>query len=501
MRATGIRNLDRLLGGGLDEGDLILVVGPPGSGKTTLGFQMAFHVAEEGNLAVYVSTLSEPAAQLLRHLRAFAFWKDEAIGQRLFLESVFPVVRQGVDKLREALVSSVRSKGARLLILDGLTTIRDLLPPSVEMRLFVHQLAAALAPLGCTCLVTSSDIPNMRSSTAPEITMCDGVLELAHDDAELCAQRTMRVWKMRGAANLLGRHAFTIASDGIRVHPRFETLPFPAEAVHRSEETGRLSIGNEALDTMMSGGLPRGTATIVAGGPGTGKTLIALQFLTEGAARGEKGVLVCFRDSVDQLVAKARSFHLDLEGALTAGLVRIIRRPPVHLQIDELLLGIWDEVEGIGAGRLAIDSAVELEEAIPAHRRRSVLAFLVESLRRRGATTLLTREISQLVGRELDFSQSPLSILAENVLLLRHAELDSALVRMVTVLKMRDAAHDHSIRRYDIDDAGFRVRPRDGALGATGTNKSQVTGPTDEAPTDSERAAATGSTERSGRRP
>jgi circadian clock protein KaiC len=115
------------------------VVGAPGSGKTTFVFQVAFHAAASGRPVAYVSTLSEPASRLLKHVRTFAFWDERAIGERLFLECLYPVVKAGIGALSQALVETVRSHAARLLIVDGFMMIRELHPRAVELRAFVNE--------------------------------------------------------------------------------------------------------------------------------------------------------------------------------------------------------------------------------------------------------------------------------------------------------------------------------------------------------------------------
>ena len=75
--ATGVPNLDWVLGGGLQRGSLAIVVGPPGSGKTTLAAQIVFSAARSGRRALILTALSEPTSKLVAHLRTFRFFDGD----------------------------------------------------------------------------------------------------------------------------------------------------------------------------------------------------------------------------------------------------------------------------------------------------------------------------------------------------------------------------------------------------------------------------------------
>src|SRR4051812_2133848 len=105
---SGIPNFDRILGGGIPLGDVVLVMGPAGSGKTTLCFQVAFHVASTGKNVAYVSTLSEPPVRLVKHLRSFSFFDEGKLGTSLVLLNIYPKVKEGAEPMLGALVRAVR---------------------------------------------------------------------------------------------------------------------------------------------------------------------------------------------------------------------------------------------------------------------------------------------------------------------------------------------------------------------------------------------------------
>jgi circadian clock protein KaiC len=459
MQKTGIEGLDAVLGGGIPIGDLLFVVGSPGSGKTTLVAQAAFHAARAGQRAVFASTTSEPAARLVKHLRGFSFWNDAAVSRAISFESIFPVAREGTDELVNALVQSVQSRKASLLILDGYCTLRDLHPDSPKQRSFISELASAVAALDCTTLVTSSHVPPEQGPASAEFTMCDGIVQLSEQDTEGRSQRTIRVRKTRGVASLLGAHTLRITTAGLAVYPRIETYTIPVE--HNFEVTP-LSLGCPELDQMTSGGLPRGSSTIIVGAPGTGKTVLALQFLIAGAQRGERGVLLSFRESRAQLVRKARTLGLDLETPLADGRIRLLRYPAIDVEADQVLAALWRELAQSDATRIACDSIVELERSLSEGRKRRALAAVIENLRTRGLTVLLVHDHAPVDDGdgEIDYSGSPLQVLAENVILLRYRDVGGNLARMVSVLKMRDAAHEHASRQYQLAGEGLRVFPR-----------------------------------------
>ncbi len=458
MHQTGVPNLDIVLGGGIPEGDILLVVGPAGSGKTVLSFQMAFHVASQGRNALYVSTLSEPPNRLIQHVRPFAFLDESLVGKHLFLLSVYPLVKESLSRVAEALAGAVRERQAELVVLDGLMTLRDLHPQAPELRTFVYELGATLSALGCTTVVTSSATEEAAGRPLPEATMADGILILDRLNIGTQTVRTVRSRKMRGLPNLLGLHSMRIDRQGITVFPRIESVPMPLDLGIDPE---RVPLGLPELDTMLSGGLPVGSVTLLAGALGTGKTLGCLHFVLEGAKRGEKSLFVGFRETPRQLFDKARAFGLDLEGAVRSGQVEILYRSPVDLNVDEAIWELLDNVERARPRRLALDGVAELEQGILEERRkRGVMTSLAGLLRGRGATSLLTKEIAQVVGPELDFSDTPLAALAENLLLLRYVEFRGELFRILSILKMRDSPHDHTIRQYTITEQGFRVLTR-----------------------------------------
>lgn len=453
MLETGVPNLDRVLGGGLPAGDVLLVVGPAGSGKTTLGMQMGFHTAGAGRKVLYISTMSEPSEKLVGHIRDFDFYDEDLLGKELLLNNIYPLVRESLSRISEAIVESAREEGAKLLILDGLMPLRDLHRGSAEFRFFVHELGSALFVAECSAIITSSQ-PGGTGGHLPEFTMADGVVLLGGEEIGSQAVRTLRATKMRGQRPLLGRHAMRIDESGIRVFPRIESTP-PDEDPGLSVE--RVPTGLPELDRMMSGGPPAGGVTILAGAQATGKTLACLGFVLEGVERDETSLFVTFRETPRQLVDRAASFGIDLAKPLRDGRIEILHRRPVDLVVDEVTREILDRVEALEPDRLVLESIGDLDHALDGARRRGYMCALAAWLRAREVTSLITLETPQTAGPELDFSGTPIAVFAENLVLFRFVEYEGNLYRILSVLKMKDSPYDPSIRQYEITGEGLRM--------------------------------------------
>lgn len=453
MLPTAIPRLDTVLGGGLPPGEILLVLGGAGTGKTTLGMQTAFHMAARGENVAFVSTFSEPPAKLLSHLEGFSFYDEQMVGKRLHVRNFYPLVGKSLGALTDALRETVEETGARLLILDGLASIRDV-QDDREVRTFIYELGAALAALDATTLITSS-VTKSESQHLPELTMADGVLLLGQDTSGNRSLRWLQVQKMRGRNHLGGRHSLAIDAGGIRLFPRLESLVEPAEA---GLSESRSPFGLEALDTMMEGGPPTGSLTMVAGAPATGKTLVGLGFIAEGLARDENGVVITFRETEQQLVDRAAVFGMDLTGAVREERLRIIHRPPVDLDVDEVAVKIREEVENVGAQRLMVDTIDDLEAGILNDgRRRGYMAALATMLRQIEVTAVAVLEVPQVAGPELDLGGAPIAVFAENLLLLRNVEYRGRLLRILSVVKMRDSAFDSAVRQYHLTSARLQV--------------------------------------------
>ncbi len=455
---TGVPNLDLVLGGGLLRGTIVMVIGPPGTGKTIIAQQIAFRAASRGEVALYFTGYSETHEKLLAHNQSLEYFDPEVIGTEIQMGSLPDLLALGAEDAKQAILETTQKQRASLIVLDGFRSIRGFLADEQAAAEFLYSLGARLALLGATLLVLVEGDATDRIRD-PEQSVCDVILSLQRVVRGGGHRRSIEVLKVRGAAPLAGLHPITIDARGITVYPRLESV-VPAEIGQWTD--ARAGFGIADIDSLIGGGLNVGTSTLAAGTPGLGKTLLGIHFLAEGARRGQPGLFAGFTESAAQLRAKAQHFGIDLAAAERDGTIQLLTVPPHDLDSDLVSWLIRERVEAHPVQRLVIDSATELQGGLTSPERASMfMASLGAYLRSRTVTTYMTVDVPTIVGPELSFAGTPLLVFAENLLLLRYAELAGELHRVFAVLKMRFSDYDRALRVYTIRDGkGIEIAGR-----------------------------------------
>lgn len=453
--ATGVSQLDLILGGGIVQGSLLMITGMPGSGKTVLAAQIASTAADRGERVLFITAFSEPHSKLISNLRTLDFFKQEYIGERINLLNLQHPLLTGLNEAADTLVREAREHKAQMIVLDGLQGMLMAATNPLLPHQFLFDLSIKLSLLNITAVITY-DLPVLEDAARSELTAVDGIIVLNQELVGEQAIRTLQVVKQRGVSPLLGRHTFTINGTGLVCYPRQEALSMNADVVLGPE---RATFGVAALDTMLSGGLHYGTTTILAGAEGVGKSLLCLHFCMQGISAGGTALFVTFHETPQQLIAKGQALGIDLQPSIDAGQLIIQHYSSAEINPDMVAYQLREAIMEKNVQRLAIDGINEIERPLVERQRAySFFAALVAFLRSQRTTTCVTLEIDPLVGRELSLAGQNLSALSDNIILLERAESGTAR-HTITVLKMRFSPHEYNAHPYTIGANGIHVQP------------------------------------------
>ncbi len=291
----------------------------------------------------------------------------------------------------------------------------------------------------------------------PVMTVADGLLSLEQAVYRNSMVRKIQILKMRGQATSPGVHTFRINSAGIEVFSSAiindDSSGAKTRAPQMPHSGARLTMGVPGLDEMLGGGLPSGYSLLVAGPSGSGKTILATAFLAEGVRLGEPGVIVAF----EQTPSQSRTRTID--EMVRAGKIGLINTRSMDLSIDEIVQHLTSLIHRTKATRVVVDSLSGFELALaPSFRAdfRESLFRMVAVLSNLGVTVLM---LSELEDRYLDLRFSPYgaAFLTDAIIVQRYIEIESRLMRVMAVVKVRGSTHSNEIRQYTIGDHGIVI--------------------------------------------
>ena len=456
---TGIPGIDSILGGGLPKGQMYLVDGAPGVGKTTLALQFLLEGVRAQERCLYV-TLSETRAELetvadshgwsLEGIEVIELSQIEGHFNMRSQNTLFQSSEVELSGLSNMLVEHFDRLTPRRMVLDSLSEVRLMAQNALRHRRQVLAFKQHFAAKDCTVLLL--DDRSAQGMDQQVQSIVHGMITLEVVPLKFgINRRFMSVPKMRGSSFREGHHDYVIKRGGLTVYPR---LIAAESSVDFAREVFRS--GNEQLDQLMGGGIDAGTGTLFMGPAGSGKSTIASMFASHAAHDGKRVLYFAFDEVVSILAHRAQELGLDFEGARASGQLELRQIDPAEIAPGELAADIQNAVTQQGVRMVILDSlngyvnAMPQEEFLHLH-----LHELLAYLNQNGVATIMVLAQSGLVGPM--GSPVDVSYLADSVLLTRYFEARGAMKKAVSLVKKRSGPHEDTIREIRLAGDGITI--------------------------------------------
>ncbi len=460
---TGVSGLNDILLGGLPAGQMYLLEGDPGTGKTTVAMQFIFAGIRAGEKGLYV-TLSEPVKELQASARSHG-WRAEDLPIAEFVPaeaSLSPEQQYTVFHPSEVELATTIQRLTQLieevrpdrLVIDSLSELRLLASDTMRYRRQLLALKQFFAGRDTTVLLLDDRTSqSQRDGSDLQLqSIAHGVLRLEKVPRTYgVTRRHMEVIKLRGSAYREGFHDYTIERGGVRVFPRL---------VAGEHDTGflgeRLPSGVKALDAMFGGGVSRGSSTLIIGPTGSGKSTLAMQYAYAAACRGERAIVYTFDEVLRTAQERSEALGLRVREQIDRGLLRMEQVDPAELSPGEFVWQIRQKVEEQNTRVVVVDSISGLLNSMPGERDLLLqLHELLAYLNQNGVASFILMNQHGLVGTMQ--TEVDVSYLSDTVVLLRYFEALGEIRQVISVLKQRVGAHEHTLRELRFSAKGIDI--------------------------------------------
>ena len=456
--SIGIKGLDEILKGGLIPERFYLIRGGPGTGKTTIGTHFLIAGKKNKETTLFI-TLTEPQEKIKYNANNFNFNLDDINFLDLnpnssFIENnedydIIPPSQKEQKPLIEKIINKIKEIRPDRIFFDGITQLKYLASDNFNFRKQILSFMQFIMNYNTTILFTSE-----ASKEQPDDDLqflVDGVINLKNNNTN----HTISVTKMRGSDIQRGEHPLKFTNQGIKIYPKLEVNNFK-----RDYSLEQISSGVPEIDELLHGGIEEGTSTIITGPSGVGKTTLGVQFMKESSGQGLSSVIYTFEEGIKTLVERSQKINIPLKNMQENGNLLIKKIDPIKYSPEEFSYEVRQDIKNRNISIVMLDSITGYflfkKENNNDQEMINRLHSLSEHLKNQNITVFLINEMKNITGN-FQITDHGTSYLSDNIIFLRHLELEGKLQKAIGVLKKRMSDFENTMREFKITKYGIKV--------------------------------------------
>jgi len=447
---TGIKDLDDIIGG-FYQGQIVLIEGMPGTGKTLFAARLAYEALKRGDNVVWISTI-ERKEEFIEFMNGIGLDFKEYIVKGLFtfIENISVSREEAGANLANLVIDAIRTHDARVIVLDTIDPFIRALSPLEFFTVVRSFIKDAILESGSLFIVLHELLRRDERDQYMLRVWADAVLRLNLEVPGMGApRRFMEILKVRGRP--IGRVIYEIdiyPDTGMEIHPT-GVIMIPESKISLED---RLPTDIEGLDKILNGGFIKGTSILIIGPTGSGKTILLLSMAANWALNGYRVYFISFEEPYQQIIETLKFLRYDVDRIVGRNLV-IRSINPRTITVTSFFNIVLKDIVLDKNTAVVIDGLHSIRKEFGEIFHRHV-RDLVSYCKKYGSTIVLSMIYTEYIERE---AVTWLSTIVDGIIELILRREDKMLKRYLLIRKMRMVETEPRLYEFKLVDRKLRV--------------------------------------------